>query len=59
MEPWKNSDATILVEDKVMHVHTNILSFASPVFEAMFNSDFKESKDLTLNSVSIIFFDDE
>jgi len=28
-----------------MHVHTNILSFASPVFERMFNSDFKESKE--------------
>ena len=42
---WKNSDATIIVEDKVMYVHTIILSFASPVFERMFNSGFKESNE--------------
>ena len=28
-----------------MHVHTIILSFASPVFERMFNSEFKESNE--------------
>jgi len=42
--PWKNSDAILVVEERGIHVHTTILSFASAVFDRMFNaSSFKES----------------
>ena len=50
-QPWKNSDAILVVEDEELHVHSNILSMASPVFEAMFNGNFKEAgtKKVTLD----------
>lgn len=51
-EPWKSSDVIIIVKDKdepfkfnsekKLHVHSNILSMAIPVFEQMLNSNFKE-----------------
>lgn len=43
-QPWKNSDAVLVVEGKELHVHTTILSLASPVFEKMFDGNFKESQ---------------
>ena len=42
--PWKNSDAVFIVEDKELHVHSTILSLASPVFDKMLNGDFKEAQ---------------
>ena len=42
-DPWKGSDSVLVVEDEKFHVHRVILSLNSPVFEAMFNSQFKES----------------
>ena len=41
---WKGSDAVLIVEDKELHVHTTVLSLASPVFEKMFNGNFVESQ---------------
>jgi len=43
-EPWKNSDAVLSAEEKEIHVHSLVLSMASPVFERMLEGDFKESK---------------
>ena len=43
-KPWKNSDVVLVVEDKEIHVHSTTLSMVSPVFEAMFNGNFKESQ---------------
>ena len=43
-KPWQNSDALLIVEGKELHVHTLILSIASPVFERMFNGSFKEAE---------------
>ena len=42
-EPWDDSDAVLVVEDKEFHVHRCILSLQSPVFKAMFNGSFKDS----------------
>ena len=41
-EPWKCSDAVLVVEDQKFHVHRYILAMWSPVFEKMFTSEFKE-----------------
>ena len=48
--PWKGSDAVLIVEDRELHVHTQTLSLASPVFDKMFNGNFKEAgtKKVTL-----------
>ena len=35
-EPWKNSDATLIVEDKIFYVHQIVLGVASPFFETLF-----------------------
>ncbi|XP_066933718.1 uncharacterized protein [Clytia hemisphaerica] len=43
-QPWKNSDVVLVVEDKELHVHSITLSMVSPVFEAMFNGNFKEAQ---------------
>ena len=43
-KPWRDSDAILVVEEKELHVHTNILSIASPVFDNMFNGKFKEAQ---------------
>ena len=43
-KPWKNSDVVLIVEDKEIHVHSATLSMVSPVFEAMFNGNFKEAQ---------------
>ena len=43
-EAWQNSDAVLIVEEKQLHVHSTILSLASPVFDKMFNGDFKEAQ---------------
>ena len=53
-KPWKGSDAVLVVEDKELHVHTTVLSLASPVFEAMFSGRFKEAetKRVTLEGKS-------
>lgn len=48
-QPWKSSDAVLLVEKKKLHVHTSILSMASPVFDRMFNSHSKESATKEVN----------
>ncbi|KAL9968618.1 hypothetical protein ACROYT_G020730 [Oculina patagonica] len=42
-EPWEDSDVILVVEDEKFHVHRLILSMNSPVFKAMFKSQFKES----------------
>ena len=41
-EVWDESDVTLVVEGERFHVHRVLLSMHSPVFRAMFNSDFKE-----------------
>ncbi|XP_066933601.1 uncharacterized protein [Clytia hemisphaerica] len=43
-KPWQNSDAVLIVEDRELHVHSMILSLASPVFDSMFNGSFKEAE---------------
>ena len=43
-DAWQNSDAMLIVEEKQLHVHSTILSLASPVFDKMFNGDFKEAQ---------------
>lgn len=48
-KPWEDSDAVLIVEEKKLHVHSNILSFFSPVFKSMFNSGFRESKTKTVD----------
>ena len=42
-EPWEDSDLTLVVEGERFHVHRLILSMNSPVFKAMFKSQFKEA----------------
>ena len=42
-EPWEDSDVILIVEDEKFHVHRLILSMNSPVFKAMFKSQFKEA----------------
>ena len=44
-EAWQKSDAVLIVEEKQLHVHSIILSLASPVFDKMFNGDFKEAQN--------------
>ncbi|XP_066932206.1 kelch-like protein 3 [Clytia hemisphaerica] len=53
-KPWQDSDAVLIVEEKELHVHSKILSIASPYFEKMFNGNFKESqsKRVTLKGKS-------
>ena len=41
-KPWKSSDLVLSVENRKFHVHRTLLAVASPVFERMFSSDFKE-----------------
>jgi len=43
-KPWKGSDGVLIVGDKELHIHTQTLSLASPVFEKMFNGNFKEAQ---------------
>ncbi|XP_066933602.1 uncharacterized protein [Clytia hemisphaerica] len=47
--PWKGSDAVLVVEGKDLYVHTQTLSLASEVFEAMFNGNFKEAQNKKVN----------
>jgi len=42
VKPWKGSDGVLVVEDREIHVHTNILSISSKYFDSMFNGNFKE-----------------
>lgn len=42
-EPWEDSDVILVVENEKFHVHRLILSMNSPVFKAMFKSQFKEA----------------
>ncbi|XP_068691855.1 kelch-like protein 24 [Montipora foliosa] len=42
-EPWEDSDVILVVENERFHVHRLILSMNSPVFKAMFKSQFKEA----------------
>jgi len=42
-EPWEDSDMVLMVEDEKFHVHRVILIVNSPVFKAMFKSEFKEA----------------
>jgi len=42
-EPWEDSDLILVVEDEKFHVHRVIMSMNSPVFKAMFKSQFKEA----------------
>ncbi|PFX33781.1 kelch-like protein 24 isoform X2 [Stylophora pistillata] len=49
-EPWGDSDVVLVVEDEKFHVHRQILSLNSPVFRAMFKSQFKEA---TVNEIPL------
>ena len=44
------SDVTLVVEDRKIHVHKSVLSVYSPVFSVMFTSDFaeKDAKEIEL-----------
>ena len=44
------SDVTLVVEDRKIHVHKSVLSVYSPVFSVMFTSDFaeKDAKEIKL-----------
>lgn len=42
-EQWEDSDVILVVENEQFHVHRLILSLNSPVFKAMFKSQFKEA----------------
>ncbi|XP_078374530.1 uncharacterized protein LOC144658084 isoform X2 [Oculina patagonica] len=42
-QPWEDSDLIIVVEGQKFHVHRLMLSLNSPVFKAMFKSEFKEA----------------
>ena len=42
-EPWDYSDLILVVENEKFHVHRALLSMNSPVFKAMFQSQFKEA----------------
>ena len=47
-KPWKKSDATLIVEDRVFHVHQSVLSVASPFFETLFaDAKFAEGETKT------------
>jgi len=41
-EPWKCSDVVLVVEDQKFHVQRYTLAMWSPVFEKMFQAEFKE-----------------
>lgn len=41
---WNDSDITILVEGTVLHAHSGILSFVSPVFKVMLTHDMTEKR---------------
>ena len=41
-DKWDDSDTILVVEDTKFHVHRQLLSLMSPVFKAMFSSDFRE-----------------
>ena len=41
-QPWKLSDAVLVVEEERLHVHRALLALSSPVFEKMFTSEFQE-----------------
>jgi len=43
-QSWHSSDAVLIVVDKELYVHTNILSIASKYFERMFHGNFVEAK---------------
>ncbi|XP_062574842.1 uncharacterized protein LOC134236679 [Saccostrea cucullata] len=49
---FPETDVTLLVEDKKIHVNKAVLSQHSPVFSAMFSGSFKESteKEITLGN---------
>ena len=49
-EPWEDSDMILMVEDEKFHVHRVILIVNSPVFKAMFRSEFREA---TANEVPL------
>ena len=42
-EPWEDSDLILIVEDEKFYVHRLLMSMNSPVFKAMFKSQFKEA----------------
>ena len=41
-KPWELSDVVLVVEEEKFHVHRSMLAMWSPVFSAMFTSQFKE-----------------
>jgi hypothetical protein len=43
-QSWNDSDVVLVVEGKEIHVHRYMLSLQSPVFKALFNGNFKDSK---------------
>ena len=42
-KPLNNSDQILVVEGQEFHIHRTVLGLWSPVFNTMFNSDFKEA----------------
>ena len=41
-QPWDFADITFIIEDQKIHVNRAVLSMSSPVFRAMFTSEFAE-----------------
>ena len=60
-EPWEDSDVILVVENEKCHVHRLILSMNSPVFKAMFKSQFKDSTAIEIplpekNAIGVLDF---
>ena len=60
-EPWEDSDVILVVENEKFHVHRLILSMNSPVFKAMFKSQFKEATAMEIplpdkNAIEVLDF---
>lgn len=49
--PWKKSDVVFVVQDEQLHVHRQILTMQSPVFEAMLDGHFKEARQEKISLV--------
>ena len=48
LEPWNLSDFQLVFDEGTLHVHKGILAVASPVFNSMLQSEYKESKESSM-----------
>ena len=55
--PSALSDVVLVVDDRKLHCSKTILSVCSPVFAAMFKSDFKEKEESVINLTGKIYED--